>query len=630
MRWFLPVVCTLFVIVCSFLLSHLNSDLYLRASDVEYLYDPTGTQSIESVLLTPFTKSQKKTIPPLSKVVWIKVKVPELVNQWMAESVFFTGSNETATSMNGYLVQGSMIEALGFCDVLLEASDCRIASLQYAFPIKKKIEGNVNEQILFVKIVPGASGTTNEFYFMKKTFFNRVTIFLDHFIGVATGIFLLISALSLLFFISLKEESFLVYSLFYLNLFFSILVNRGIWDAFKPDFITFTGATLLLPILILTVFFDLMFLRVYFEIPKKNKNLNVVFTLFLGLILGLLFMSFLPTTKILAWKALGPAVFGSMLLALLTLIYFVWQGRLWAESVASAWGVAIACNFIWTGYRAGLIEGYWFFGYYAILGRVLEGFILNNVIFQKIKNLNIKVGFAKAKSEEGAIVKTLLRTLSHDLSNTTQLIESCVQVISENQNPELLARNIQYIREAARSQADIIENAKSNFLVRGGQIVNLGPIDLRACITETVEFFKMLLSKKKLNLNVSLPKSSERLMVLAERTTLCHQVLANLLSNAAKFTHSGKAIYIDISVKDDDWIELKVRDEGVGIPNHILDRLFDESESVSRPGTQGELGSGTGLLNVKDFVTAYGGKVSCTSVVEQGTEITVLLKRFNL
>lgn len=622
MRWFYPVLWTLLTTVCSFLLTEIATDSYFRANNIEYYLDTSGTTTIGNIAKQSFASSENKTIPPRAQAVWLKIAIPEKLSEWEQDAVLFTGSNETAISIEGFISHDGGVENMGLCDVEINSSACPLPTLQYAFPVNKSAFKN---RTYYLKIVPGASGINNEFYYMKKTYFNKVTIFLVHFIGFSSGVYLVVALLALIFYSSLKETSFLIYALFYLNLFASITINRGIWDAYRPDTIVFTGSTLLYPVLILTVFFDLLFIRVFFEIPKKHPYLNKIYNAFLGVIVVLIFFSFFPETQVIAWKGLSPAVSLSMLLTGATLIYFIYQKRLWAESVATAWGVAIVCNLIWTGYRAGYIEGFWLFGYFAILGRTLEGMILNIVIFQKLQKLSIKVGFAQAQGEESKVVKTLLRTLSHDLSNTTQLVKSNAQIIKQDLKADTVEKNIDRILYAAQEQSEIIENAKNNFLVRGKSILNIAPVDLKKCISEVTEMYAPDMTKKRLSLQLDLP--AEDLFILAEKTSLCHQVLANIISNACKFSHNGKTIFISASI-DGLNTELRIKDEGVGIPNQVLDRLFDEDASVSQVGTSGELGTGNGLLIARDFLTVYDATIDIESKINHGAEFILRFKSF--
>lgn len=622
MRWFYPILWTVLTIVCSFLLAEIETNSYLRVPNVEYHLDQEGLQTIDIVRQQPFTPSEKKTIPPTAKAIWLKIAIPEKLQSWEQDAVLFTGSNETALSMEGFITHDDNIEYWGYCDIESNSAKCPMPTLQYAFPIKKS---DYKNRIYYLKVVPGASGINNEFYFMKQSYFNKVTIFLLHFIGLASGIYLVVALLALIFFSSFKEPSFLIYGLFYLNLFASITINRGIWDAYRPGDIVFTGSTLVFPVLILTVFFDLLFIRVFFEISKRHPRLNAIYMVFLACIVAVIFLSFFPETQGIAWRSLTPAVFGMIILTSVSLIYFIWQKRLWAEQIAIAWGMAIVCNLIWAAYRAGAIEGFWFFGYFRILGRVLEGLILNTVIFQKLQKLTLKVGFAQAQSEESKVVKTLLRTLSHDLSNTTQLVQTTAQVLKDNAIDPNTMRNIDRILYAAQEQSDIIENAKNSFLVRGKHVLNLIPVNLKKSINEVLEMYQPEIKRKNLLVVVNV---NDNMNVVAEKTSLTHQVLSNLISNACKFSHDGKNIYIAASFQEPSTVELKIKDEGVGIPHQLLDRIFDDEVDIRQVGTKGEMGTGSGLLIARDFMAVYGGALQVDSTVDKGAEITLRFQSF--
>ncbi|MCM2353580.1 MAG: sensor histidine kinase [Pseudobdellovibrio sp.] len=622
MRWFYPILWTALTIVCSFLLAEMSTDSYLRIANVEYFTDQSGTQTIEAVRNQQFVSSENKTIPSTAEVIWLKITIPEKLQTWEQDAVLFTGSNETALSMEGFIAHDQGVEYWGYCDVEIDSTKCPMPTLQYTFPVKKS---EFKNRVYYLKVVPGASGINNEFYFMKQSYFNKATIFLVHFIGLSTGVYLVVALLALIFFSSFKEPSFLIYALFYLNLLASITINRGIWDAYRPNDIVFTGSTLVFPVLILTVFFDLLFIRAFFEIKKRHPRLNLIYMIFLAAIVGIIFLSFFPETQVLAWKTLTPAVFSSMFLTSISLVYFIWKKRLWAEQIATAWGVAIVCNLIWAGYRAGVIEGFWFFGYFAIFGRTLEGLILNTVIFQKLQKLTLKVGFAQALGEESKVVKTLLRTLSHDLSNTTQLVKTTAQVLKENTEDANIMRNIDRILHAAQEQSDIIENAKNSFLVRGKHVLNLVPVNLKKSINEVIEMYQPEIKRKNLLVVVNI---EDNLQVLAEKTSLTHQVLSNLISNACKFSHDGKSIHIAASFQEPFTIELKIKDQGVGIPHQLLDRIFDDEVDIRQVGTTGEMGTGSGLLIARDFMAVYGGNLQVESTVDKGAEVTLRFQSF--
>ena len=106
-------------------------------------------------------------------------------------------------------------------------------------------------------------------------------------------------------------------------------------------------------------------------------------------------------------------------------------------------------------------------------------------------------------------------------------------------------------------------------------------------------------------------------------------IINNLISNAIKFTPDGGAI--DVSAKqiqhdrDKDFVELKVRDTGIGIDADKIEHIFERYYQVGHTSLRKGEGTGIGLSLVNEIVKLLGGNVSVESTPGQGTEFTVLL-----
>ena len=86
--------------------------------------------------------------------------------------------------------------------------------------------------------------------------------------------------------------------------------------------------------------------------------------------------------------------------------------------------------------------------------------------------------------------------------------------------------------------------------------------------------------------------------ILAEKVSLSNNVVNNIISNSIKFCDNNGTIEI-VAKRDADQILLTMRDEGSGIPESILTKLFDDAATTSRPGTEGEPGTGFGANRKK-------------------------------
>jgi signal transduction histidine kinase len=104
--------------------------------------------------------------------------------------------------------------------------------------------------------------------------------------------------------------------------------------------------------------------------------------------------------------------------------------------------------------------------------------------------------------------------------------------------------------------------------------------------------------------------------------------LRNFLSNAVKYTNEKGTIRIDAKPGRES-ITLSIADSGVGMDEERLNQLFDKSKTqmLSHTGTEGERGSGMGLLLCKELVEKSGGKIRIESKVDDGTTIFIELLR---
>lgn len=114
-----------------------------------------------------------------------------------------------------------------------------------------------------------------------------------------------------------------------------------------------------------------------------------------------------------------------------------------------------------------------------------------------------------------------------------------------------------------------------------------------------------------------------------EKTILCDQdkierIMLNLLSNSIKFTKPGGSINVNI-YDGENYITISVKDNGIGIPQNMLDKIFNTFTRVDNSLTRNVEGCGIGLAIVKSLVEMHGGKVTVMSKVDIGSEFVVKL-----
>ena len=105
------------------------------------------------------------------------------------------------------------------------------------------------------------------------------------------------------------------------------------------------------------------------------------------------------------------------------------------------------------------------------------------------------------------------------------------------------------------------------------------------------------------------------------------KVLTNLLANAFKFSDSQEGqVWLRLGTRND-WIDLEVEDNGIGIPREHFNRIFDRFTQVEGSATRRYEGSGIGLALVKEIVTRHGGHITVESELGRGSTFTLTLPR---
>ena len=100
--------------------------------------------------------------------------------------------------------------------------------------------------------------------------------------------------------------------------------------------------------------------------------------------------------------------------------------------------------------------------------------------------------------------------------------------------------------------------------------------------------------------------------------------VGNLVENAVKYSEPGSSVQVRAR-RDDEWIEISVSDQGVGIPQRDLDRVFERFYRVDRARSRTTGGTGLGLAIVRHVASNHGGDVSVTSVEGEGSTFVLRL-----
>ena len=220
----------------------------------------------------------------------------------------------------------------------------------------------------------------------------------------------------------------------------------------------------------------------------------------------------------------------------------------------------------------------------------------------------------------------LVRILCHDLANP---VGSLTNLIAISETPEELWEvkpDMQLASDSAMSVIDVVREMQS--LERDALFHRLQRAELSVLCETAVRVVRSRLQQKNIEVEMRVLKG---VFVRVEPTIFVHSVLCNMLTNAAKFSARGSVIRITLDQEPPGFASLRIEDQGIGIPETMLASLFDPLAQNSRPGTEGEPGTGFGMTLAKRFIELCGGTMTVRSrdaaqfPQDHGTTVTITL-----
>jgi len=226
--------------------------------------------------------------------------------------------------------------------------------------------------------------------------------------------------------------------------------------------------------------------------------------------------------------------------------------------------------------------------------------------------------------------KKLLRILSHDLANLLMINYGSISALKKLlvTEDEKVIKNLDRIQFASNRQKELIEKVR-NFDASKDKLnaAEIKEYNLADLLNESLTVFEDQLNAKGINVRLE-NFSDENSYIHVDRVLFSNNVLNNIISNAIKFSEDNSEILVIIN-EDDKGTTLKIRDRGIGIPEDILKNIFDGGVDISRPGLNGEAGTGFGMGLLKSTLDIFNCIVEVKShekesnETEHGTEIII-------
>ncbi len=267
--------------------------------------------------------------------------------------------------------------------------------------------------------------------------------------------------------------------------------------------------------------------------------------------------------------------------------------------------------------------------YLLELERINEELIFSkNTIEDSLYERNVLVDeLEKAKLQMQEIIQQkdkFFSIIAHDLKSPFQGLLGLAQIISEDFD-KLSLHEIQEYTSLLKTSADGIYKLLENLLEWARLQRDL--IVFEPSSINVYEIIKSVLNTQHINAKkkkIEIVNNVDESVFANADVNMVNTIIRNLISNAVKFTKPNGSIEINSQIEND-VVEVSVKDTGIGIPNKILDELFNIDVKNSRPGTEGEASTGLGLILSKEYVEMHNGKLWVESEVNVGSTFSFTL-----
>ncbi|WP_437580964.1 ATP-binding protein [Sorangium sp. So ce887] len=246
-----------------------------------------------------------------------------------------------------------------------------------------------------------------------------------------------------------------------------------------------------------------------------------------------------------------------------------------------------------------------------------QGFVGSSLDITERKRVEDALADADRRKDE------FLAMLAHELRNPMAPICVAVELIRlrscggpPDRHIEVIARQTKTLMRLVDDLLDVSRITRRKIELRKERI------DIGAAVSRALESTRAQIEARRHQIRLALPASAIHVIADAVRV---EQILVNLLTNACKYTDIGGHIGVTVERRGDQ-VELRVRDDGIGIAKEILPQVFTLFHQAERSFDRAPGGLGIGLTIVRDLVALHGGSIEATSPgLGQGSEFVVRL-----
>jgi two-component system, OmpR family, sensor histidine kinase SenX3 len=225
------------------------------------------------------------------------------------------------------------------------------------------------------------------------------------------------------------------------------------------------------------------------------------------------------------------------------------------------------------------------------------------------------------------VKRDLVANISHELKTPVGALALLAETMEEAaDDPEAVRRFAGRMRQEASRLTYLIQDLITLSRIQGAEPVpDPSPVDLGAVVAEALDRCRMKASAR----GIDLVATGEGGLIVLGDEDLLVTALRNLLENAVAYSPEKTRVVISSARDGVSAAQISVADQGIGIPERDLERIFERFYRVDPARSRATGGTGLGLAIVKHVMAAHGGKVSVWSKEGVGSTFTLRLPLLN-
>ena len=237
-----------------------------------------------------------------------------------------------------------------------------------------------------------------------------------------------------------------------------------------------------------------------------------------------------------------------------------------------------------------------------------------------------------AKKEQGEFFVNIsheLKTPLNVIFSTAQLFDMYCKSGSLDAKKHSIIKYIDSLKQNSYRLSKLINNIVDLSKIDAGFFeLNLSNKNIVGIIEEIVASVTTFIESKGSRLNIIFDTDIKEKIIACDTQNI-ERIVLNLISNAIKFSNEGNEIFVDVKDKNE-FVEISVKDNGIGIEKKNLDMIFDRFKQVDTSLSRNVEGTGIGLSLVKSIAELHGGSIHVKSEVGEGSKFTVMLPAKNV